>query len=156
MQIPPHCSLGLLASGPRGTSRHLGQHSPSMAQPREQTSFRHVHPRGNSNKKATPARPWAAWYDRVAWRRRAREHKRRNPLCVMCLARGLVVACEVADHVVPHKGDFQLFWSGELQSLCRRCHSGEKQQLEHRGYTRAIGADGWPSDTRHPANKLNC
>ncbi|WP_247511397.1 HNH endonuclease [Bradyrhizobium sp. 157] len=69
----------------------------------------------------------------------------------MCEAKGLIAPAEVADHIMPHKGDYQLFWYGELQSLCVPCHNKSKQQLEHRGYTTDIGADGWPTDARHPA-----
>lgn len=36
----------------------------------------------------------------------------------------------VADHVVPHRNDPRLFWDGELQCLCRTCHSGAKQREE--------------------------
>jgi 5-methylcytosine-specific restriction enzyme A len=76
-----------------------------------------------------------------------------HPLCKMCLARGLVVAAQVADHVIPHKGNYNLFWFGELQSLCTDCHNRDKQQIERKGYTTDIGKDGWPTDQRHPANK---
>ena len=106
------------------------------------------------NLKSTPEHFWGGWYDSRRWRKKAREHKRLNPLCVFCEKKGLVVACEVVDHIVPHKGDYQLFWYGELQSLCAPCHNKEKQQLEHRGYTTTIGADGWPVDARHPVNRL--
>jgi 5-methylcytosine-specific restriction enzyme A len=63
-----------------------------------------------------------------------------------------VVAAQVADHIVPHRGDSQLFWLGDLQSLCWSHHSGSKQVEERRGYRDEIGSDGWPTDPRHPAN----
>lgn len=97
-------------------------------------------------------RPWLKWYDTKRWIRRARMQKRLHSLCAMCLEKGLVVACEVADHIEPHRGDYQKFFFGALQSLCWPCHSKEKQQIERRGYTTNIGLDGWPTDERHPSS----
>ncbi len=55
---------------------------------------------------------------------------------------------------MPHRGDRKLFWdSGNWQSLCKKCHDKHKQREERRGYSAAVGADGWPSDPRHPANR---
>lgn len=71
----------------------------------------------------------------------------------MCEAKGLVVVAQVADHVIPHRGDYKLFWFGKLQSLCMDCHNRDKQQLETKGYLTEIGVDGWPVDARHPVNR---
>jgi hypothetical protein len=30
------------------------------------------------------------------------------------------------------------------------CHVSRKKHLEHRGFDKAIGVDGWPVDPRHP------
>lgn len=76
-----------------------------------------------------------------------------EPLCRFCAAAGDVVAATVADHVTPHRGDAELFWSGELQSLCGDCHSQAKQQIENRGYHDRCDAAGYPLDPHHPANK---
>ena len=75
-----------------------------------------------------------------------------NRLCVMCLAEDKhnVVVARVADHIIPHKGDPYLFWFGALQGLCRQHHNRSKQQLEVKGYTDDIGADGYPLDKKHP------
>ena len=64
----------------------------------------------------------------------------------MCLADGIVKPARVADHVVPHRGDQDLFWTGELQSLCFTHHNGDKQALEKSGRPKRqrIGPDGWP------------
>ena len=71
----------------------------------------------------------------------------------MCEAKGLIAPVEAVDHVIPHKGDYQLFWFGELQSLCTQCHNKSKQELETKGFITDIGHDGWPVDQRHPANR---
>lgn len=54
----------------------------------------------------------------------------------MCLEDEVVEAAEVCDHVIPHRGDVALFWSGPLQSLCSACHNGRKQREEQAQSTR--------------------
>ncbi|MGZ6316311.1 MAG: HNH endonuclease [Anaerolineales bacterium] len=102
---------------------------------------------------STPEKPWRKWYSTKRWFNRRRYQLRKSPLCVTCEKNGVVTAANVADHVVPHRGDPALFWFGELQSLCTQCHQGRKQQVENKGYVSDIGNDGWPVDPRHPANK---
>ena len=79
--------------------------------------------------------------------------KRAHPLCKMCLEHGVVVIADVADHVVPHKGNQHMFWYGELQSLCRSHHNASKRQIENVGFTDDIGTDGYPVDPLHPFNQ---
>lgn len=76
---------------------------------------------------------------------------REHPLCAMCEAQGRVTAASVVDHIVPHRGDMAIFWrEGNHQPLCPPCHNSAKQAEERRGYSDAIGADGWPADPAHP------
>ncbi|WP_432443079.1 HNH endonuclease signature motif containing protein [Martelella lutilitoris] len=50
-------------------------------------------------------------------------------------------AAEV-DHIQPHRGDRALFFSlGNLQTLCKFCHSTAKQRMERGG--RMQRDDGW-------------
>ena len=65
------------------------------------------------------------------WRKARETFLRREPLCVFCKAKGLVVAATVVDHVIPHRGDTNLFWdSSNWQSLCKPCHDKHKQRME--------------------------
>ena len=56
------------------------------------------------------------------WRKLSLFHRKHNPLCVRCLARGQHVLADVADHDNP-------VWSGrgiltsKLNALCRECHT---------------------------------
>jgi 5-methylcytosine-specific restriction enzyme A len=93
------------------------------------------------------------WYDQYRWTKRSRQQLREHPLCKKCLDKGWVAAAEVADHVVPHKNSYELFWYGELQSLCSTCHSSVKRQEEIKGYVTEIGEDGFPVDLSHPFYK---
>ena len=92
------------------------------------------------------------WYRHSRWARKARNQLRSKPLCAICERAGVVMPAEIADHVIPHKGDYKLFWFGQLQSLCKHHHDGTKKQLENAGYVRDIGDDGYPIDGAHPFN----
>lgn len=57
------------------------------------------------------------------WRKARAAHLAEHPLCVECLKVGSVTAATDVDHIVPHRGDSELFWKeGNLQSLCGMCH----------------------------------
>jgi 5-methylcytosine-specific restriction protein A len=100
--------------------------------------------------------PRAAWRDefycRADWRRKSKRQILNHPLCAIHLKQGKAVKAEVVDHIEPHHGDLTKFLTGELQSLCRECHN-KKWADDRRGYSTAVGADGWPLDERHPVNK---
>lgn len=91
-------------------------------------------------------------YGTQRWRRKAAHQLLLEPLCRLCHAAGRITAATIADHIIPHMGDVFAFWNNALQSLCKACHDGVKQREERRGHSDALGADGWPSDPRHPAN----
>jgi 5-methylcytosine-specific restriction endonuclease McrA len=88
------------------------------------------HRKRNYERERRQAKPWRNWYASRRWKRRAADQLEREPLCRMHKAKGKAVAATVADHVVPHRGDPDLFWDGELQSLCGHCHSSAKQRQE--------------------------
>lgn len=62
---------------------------------------------------------------------------------MMCLEHDDVTPAIIADHVIPHKGDEELFWHGALQSLCEPCHNKWKQ-IEERNPGRGCDANGIP------------
>lgn len=95
--------------------------------------------------------PWRAWYKRKAWkRRRSRQLTEESTCRIHRLELGEIVPANTADHIEPHNGDWEKFWRGELQSLCSDCHNSKKQREEFEGFSRAMGADGFPLDPRHP------
>jgi hypothetical protein len=93
------------------------------------------------------------WYGLGRWKLRAKAQLREHPLCARHLEKGQVVPAVIADHVVPHRGDWNEFWLGRLQSLCKCCHESGKKYEEGRGFRSDIGEDGWPLDPRHPTYK---
>lgn len=58
-----------------------------------------------------------------AWQRRRKAFLATNPICVHCLAREIIRPATDVDHVIPHRGNKDLFDNGELAALCRSCHS---------------------------------
>jgi 5-methylcytosine-specific restriction enzyme A len=92
-------------------------------------------------------RPWRQWYQLERWRRLRRYQLRREPLCAMCLDRGRVTLATIADHVEPHRGNWNKFLTGKLQSLCKPCHDRDKSFVDKHGHAPiAIGLNGWPID----------
>ena len=91
---------------------------------------------------------------RASFNRRRKQQLLHYPLCAYCLENGKNIPATIADHVTPHRGDPNQFIRGELQSLCIQCHNARKQQLERRGYSNAVGEDGWPLDPNHPSNQI--
>lgn len=67
------------------------------------------------------------------WEKARAEHLARNPLCVCCLAHGITASAQVLDHIVPHKGNQQLFWDpANWQGLCEWCDKNLKRSIENR------------------------
>lgn len=89
-------------------------------------------------------RPWRNWYKTARWERKRQVLFNEQPLCVMCLQSETIMIADTADHVVPHRGDPDLFWNGELQPLCASCHSRDKQREETGKSVVRFGPDGWP------------
>lgn len=57
-----------------------------------------------------------------------------NPLCVECESAGRVESATDVDHIIPHKGDMNLFWDlNNWQPLCKSCHS-KKTAKEDGGF----------------------
>ena len=61
-------------------------------------------------------------YGSTAWRKRSLQHRKNNPLCQRCLARGQHRLSVVADHDNPLWKDREILTS-KLNALCRECHT---------------------------------
>lgn len=81
---------------------------------------------------------------RIRGRKLQRERERlfrRQPLCVMCEAKGLIRAATQRDHIIPLcKGGTDA--PDNIQALCDDCHAA-KTRIDL-GRKPAIGVDGWP------------
>lgn len=66
------------------------------------------------------------------WQKAREGYLRHHPLCVHCLNEGRTTEATDVDHIVPHRGDKELFWDKDnWQSMCHACHS-RKTAIEKR------------------------
>ena len=58
-----------------------------------------------------------------AWRKARYHYLMSHPLCRTCEQDGRLSEATVVDHIVPHRGDKDLFWdSSNWQPMCKHCH----------------------------------
>lgn len=61
-----------------------------------------------------------------------------HPLCAECERQGRVRQANEVDHIIPHKGDMDLFWDRDnWQPMCAPCHS-RKTATEDGGFGRPV------------------
>jgi 5-methylcytosine-specific restriction enzyme A len=93
-------------------------------------------------------------YNTKRWYRLRHWQLSREPLCADCAKRGKTAPARIVDHIRAHRGNEDLFFDERnLQSLCKPCHDGAKQQLEKSGTVRGCGLDGLPLDGNHYWNR---
>lgn len=71
------------------------------------------------------------------WRRYRAQYIREHPLCCECEQAGIVTPTFAVDHIIPHRGDPELFWDpANHQPLCKR-HHDQKTVREDGGFGNA-------------------
>lgn len=95
------------------------------------------------------------------WKKARKVFLAEHPLCAECERQGKIVPATVVDHIVPHKGDYDLFWDQDnWQPMCGPCNS-RKAAREEGAFgnkvsdkpVKACGFDGIPTDGRHHWNR---
>lgn len=92
------------------------------------------------------------WYSTARWKAIRKRHLNEQPLCVMCEQMGKLTPADVVDHIIPHRGDHDLFFEGKLQSLCKLHHDHNKQMEEKSGVIVGGTSEGMPIDPNHHWN----
>jgi hypothetical protein len=72
---------------------------------------------------------------------------RKDPLCAACLADNIIKEARVAHHIIDHRGDYKLFFSSPLQSLCKKCHDNIREGSQVLSYQRGCDVNGKPYRT---------
>lgn len=80
-------------------------------------------------------------------------------LCQVCAKAARVTPAKAVDHIVSKAKGEKLQWSqariddpSNLQSICDPCHAAKSLKEEGKSEARAaIGADGWPVDSKKPS-----
>jgi 5-methylcytosine-specific restriction protein A len=107
----------------------------------------------NPDQRSAAAQSYHRWYKYAVWLKRRSLQLATQPLCERCLKVGIVTAANTANHKIPHKGNWTLFITGELESLCASHHSGHVQSEERTGRAKGSDTQGRPTDPRHPWNR---
>jgi len=94
----------------------------------------HKENKGNSRFSSIKRDPAVQRLYNLAWERRRASWLAAHPWCEECFDRGLYVGATEVHHVIPHKGDQEIFILSPLQSLCHACHL-KKTLGEMRGDT---------------------
>jgi 5-methylcytosine-specific restriction endonuclease McrA len=90
------------------------------------------------------------------WQLAALEFLAEHPFCACGCGR----RADMVDHIVPHRGRRDLFWSrANWQALASSpCHARAKQRAENRGGKPVVigcAPDGTPLDPNHPWNRAS-
>ncbi|HBP5411327.1 TPA: HNH endonuclease [Pseudomonas aeruginosa] len=68
------------------------------------------------------------------WQQARARFLAKHPLCRLCSDAGKVVEATEVDHIIPHRGDTELFWQeSNWMALCKVCHS-KKTATEDGGF----------------------
>lgn len=58
------------------------------------------------------------------WAKASKLFLAKNPLCEECLKYNVLRPSKETDHIIPHNGNYKLFWNSDnWQALCKTCHS---------------------------------
>ena len=75
------------------------------------------------------------------WQQARKGFLAKHPLCAECERQGRIAAATDLDHIIPHKGDKDAFWTrSNWQALCHPCHS-RKTATEDGGWGNTIKKD---------------
>lgn len=102
--------------------------------PMKPATFR-MHDRPKRAQHTTSAdRPGGEWLHSRRWRACRLQHLNQHPLCVACEQAGRMTPATEVDHIIAHKGNYDLFWDeANWRSMCKPCHS-RKTVLEDGGF----------------------
>lgn len=93
---------------------------------------------------APDEREWRKWYSLAKWKRLREAVLTAQPLCERCLVSEIVTEATVVHHAVPHRGDWEKFWAGPFEALCKPHHDSHGQLEDHGKKTIQFDASGWP------------
>jgi 5-methylcytosine-specific restriction protein A len=94
------------------------------------------------------------------WQKARAGYLAHHPLCREHEQLGQYIQATVVDHITPHKGNIELFWSRDnWQPLCAVCHNA-KTAREDGGFgnkastkpRQGCTVDGIPTDSKHHWN----
>jgi 5-methylcytosine-specific restriction protein A len=116
----------LLRNGNAGATSPNMAHAPREYRPAFQASRAERNAECDQRRGSSASRGYGS-----KWRLARAGYLAHHPLCVECEKAGRSEPATVVDHVIPHRGDWALFWdSSNWQSLCKPHHDSWKQAQE--------------------------
>lgn len=85
-------------------------------------------------------------YGTTYWAKARAAQLRKQPLCALCLEHDAIVPASVVHHIHEHDGNWELFVSSPLQSLCKVCHDSLVRSREQVGFNKGADINGAPLD----------
>ncbi|MBK0347880.1 HNH endonuclease [Aerococcaceae bacterium zg-ZJ1578] len=65
------------------------------------------------------------------WQKARKNYLIAHPFCVECQKDNRMTLATDVDHIIPHKGDKELFWDMDnWQPLCKACHSRKTAKFD--------------------------
>lgn len=74
--------------------------------------------------------PWRKWYATKAWQAIRSRQLREHPLCERCWQEGQTTEATIVNHIGGHGGDYERFFNGSVESLCKPHHDIDVQREE--------------------------
>ena len=91
--------------------------------------YRRQHLKQDTIRRGTPA---SRGYN-YRWQKLSKLYLKKKPSCAQCLAEGRTVPAMAVDHIMPHRGDYRLFWDeSNWQGLCIYHHNRKSQAEKYK------------------------
>lgn len=104
-------------------------HDPKRRTPEQREQERNAY----HDRRRAKAKPWRKWYHTTAWKALRVFVLARDPMCVRCLPKKVLVPSTTVNHIVRHDGDWSLFIDQEnCEGVCKLCHDSEIQREERK------------------------
>ena len=76
---------------------------------------------------------------RKDWEKLRKDFLTMYPFCVHCYKKGILTKATELDHIIPHRGDLELFYNTKnLQALCKSCHSKKTKTEDNIRYKKFL------------------
>lgn len=97
----------------------------------------------NELKQTTEPKLYRQRETRKDWEKLSKDFLATHPFCVACYKKGILTKATETDHIIPHKGNIELFYDFKnLQALCKSCHSKKTNRediIRHKRYLQNKG-----------------
>ena len=97
----------------------------------------------NELKQTTEPKLYRQRETRKDWEKLSKDFLATHPFCVACYKKGILTKASETDHIIPHKGNIELFYDiKNLQALCKSCHSkktNREDTIRHKRYLQNKG-----------------